>query len=102
VGEGRGEGELNALLVIAKEQSKRGNLTFAFIFPDIHINCVKKIDYRVVKTFTAWGGIKCFRRSNLFLAIYVCRVIFASFRATALVSAKDRAGAGGSALTSHH
>jgi hypothetical protein len=28
-------------------------------------------------------------------------MIFASFRATALVSAKDRAGAGGSALTSH-
>jgi len=40
---------------------------------------VKKINYEIVKTFTGCGGIKCFRQSNLFLAIYVCRVIFASF-----------------------
>jgi len=48
-------------------------------FTNIHVNSVKKIHYGVVKTFTGWGRIKCFRRSNLFLAIYVCRMIFASF-----------------------
>jgi hypothetical protein len=37
-----------------------------------------KSDWRK-KSYTGWGGIIRFSRNDLFIAIYVCRMTFASF-----------------------